>query len=91
MKDVQGPPDIADRARRVLRLTENAHLLRYFHPSSLRGVGPPGRRRCGVLPCTPHSSGFVRASLGLPTLWAGPRFRKPCIWTFSVSLSEVGF
>ena len=36
MKDVQGPPDIADRARRVLRLTENAHLLRYFHPSSLR-------------------------------------------------------
>ncbi|MGD9322259.1 MAG: hypothetical protein PVH99_19955, partial [Desulfobacteraceae bacterium] len=46
---------------------------------------------CGVLLCTPHSSGFVRASLGLPTLRAGPRFRKPCIWRFSISLSEAGF
>jgi hypothetical protein len=27
---------------------------------------------CGVIPCTPHSSGFVRASLGLPILRAGP-------------------
>ena len=62
-------------ARFVRRLSENAHLLRYPHPSSLRGVGPPGRRHCGVLLCTPHSSGF----------------RKPCIWTFSISLSEVGF
>jgi hypothetical protein len=25
-------------------------------------------RDCDVLLCTPHSSGFVRASLGLPTL-----------------------
>ncbi|MGD2126648.1 MAG: hypothetical protein PVG99_11245, partial [Desulfobacteraceae bacterium] len=66
-----------------MRLPENAHLqlgrlaalskvagLCYPHPSSLRGVGPPGRRHCGVLLCTPHSSGFVRASLGLPTLRA---------------------
>jgi hypothetical protein len=68
--------------------------LRYPHPSSLRGVGPPGRRLCGVLLCTPHSSGFVRASLGLPTLRAGPQFRpaaKLAGWTFSISLSEVGF
>jgi hypothetical protein len=52
MKDVPGPPDIADRARTVLRMTENAHLqfgrlkalsrvegLRYPHPSSLRAGG----------------------------------------------------
>jgi len=25
---------------------------------------------------------LVRAALGLPTLRAGPRFRKPCIWSF---------
>jgi hypothetical protein len=48
-------------------------------------------RHCGVLLCTPHSSGFVRASLGLPTLRAGPQFRKPCIWTFSISLKEAEF
>jgi hypothetical protein len=77
-----------------MRLSENVHLpfgrltalskvegLRYPPPSSLRGV----------LLCTPHSSGFVRASLGLPTLRAGPQFRKPCIWTFSVSLPEGAF
>jgi hypothetical protein len=71
-----------------MRLMEDAHLpfdkltalskvegLRYPHPSSLRGVGPPGRRHCGVLLCTPHSSGF----------------RKPCIWTFSINLLEVRF
>jgi len=28
-------------------------------------------RHCGVLVCTPHSSGFVRAMLGLPPLWGG--------------------
>ena len=42
----------------------------------------------------PHSSGFVRATLGLPTLRAGPRFRpaaKTAGWTFSTSLSEIGF
>jgi hypothetical protein len=33
-------------------------------------------RPCGVLLCTPHSSGFVRAWLKLPTLRTGPRFRK---------------
>jgi hypothetical protein len=32
-------------------------------------------RHCGVLLRTPHSSGF----------------RKPCIWTFSISLSEANF
>jgi hypothetical protein len=32
-------------------------------------------RHCGVLLCTPHSSGF----------------RKPCIWAFSISLSETAF
>ena len=46
---------------------------------------------CDVLLCTPRSSGFVRASLVLPTLRAGPRFRKPCIWSFSIGLSETFF
>ena len=49
MQDVPDPPEVASRARTVLRLTENAHLpfgrltalskvagLRYPHPSSLR-------------------------------------------------------
>jgi len=38
---------------------ENAHLLRYLIP-----------RHCGVLLCTPHSSGFVRRRRGLPALFA---------------------
>ena len=28
-------------------------------------------RHCGVLICTPHSSGFVRAALGLPPILGG--------------------
>jgi hypothetical protein len=73
-----------------MRLMEDAHLpfdkltalskvegLRYPHPSSLRGVGPPGRRHCGVLLCTPHYSGFRPAA-------------KPAGWTFSISLREAG-
>jgi hypothetical protein len=35
-------------------------------------------RHCGVLLCTPHSSGFRPAA-------------KPAGWTFSISLSESGF
>ncbi|MGD9321646.1 MAG: hypothetical protein PVH99_16855, partial [Desulfobacteraceae bacterium] len=33
---------------------------------------------CGVLRCTPHSSGFRPAA-------------KPAGWTFSISFSEAGF
>jgi hypothetical protein len=57
--------------------------LRYPSPPALLNSRYASRRsrfnrasHCGVLLCTPHSSGFVRASLGLPTLRAGPRFRK---------------
>ena len=39
-------------------------------------------RHCDESLSTSHSSGFVRASLGLPTLRAWPQFRPPCIWSF---------
>jgi hypothetical protein len=67
-----------------MRLSENAHLPldKLMALSRAEGLRYP------------HPSGFVRASLGLPTLRAGPRFRpaaKAAGWTFSSSLSAAGF
>jgi hypothetical protein len=109
MQAVPDPPEIARRARTVLRLTENAHLPFDKLMALSKAEGPFGRpfdrltvlskvegltalskveaskgcvtlipRHCGVLPWTPHSSGFRPAA-------------ELAGWTFSVSLSEVGF
>jgi len=43
---------------------------------------------------TPHSSRFLYfrfARLSPHPFGAGPRFRKPCIWASSISLSESDF
>jgi hypothetical protein len=50
----------------ILRLSENAHLPfdKLMVLSKVEGLR------------SPHPLGFVRASLGLPTLRAGPRFRS---------------
>jgi hypothetical protein len=67
----------------ALRLSENAHLPfdklgALSKVEASKGGVTLIPRHCGVLRCTPHSSGFRPAA-------------KPAGWTFSISLSESSF
>jgi transposase-like protein len=71
-----GALDARKRGRRKRKLDPKATLIHHQDIICCVTLIP---RHCGVPACTPHSSGLIRASLGAPTSWVGPRSRKPCI------------